>query len=191
MEHRMQNTADELRAILSAYQQVAAASWPDLNPNMKSRAARWSSASADELQQELDGYLRDVAPPRSNVRIMWKTGPKFLFGGCNELFAKDAGLEPSELIGADDFDKRLPWRHQAAKYRRDDETVAKTGKASLDIIERQESTGGEMTWVRAGKAPLKLADGTSFGILAMYEIVDAATGRALFMKSMKPEGAKA
>ena len=186
----MENTADEIRAILSAYQQVASASWPDLNPGMKTRAPRWSSASAAELRAELDGYLREVAPPRSNVRIMWKTGPKFLFAGCNELFAKDAGLTPSELIGTDDFDKRLPWRHQAAKYRRDDETVAKTGKASLDIIERQESTGGEMTWVRAGKAPLKAADGTSFGILAMYEIVDAATGRALFMKSMKNEPAK-
>ena len=187
----MENTADELRAILAAYQQVAAASWPDLNPTMKSRASRWSTASEAELRTELDGYLREVAPPRSNVRIMWKTGPKFVFGGCNEQFAKDAGLSSSELIGIDDFDKRLPWRHQAAKYRRDDETVAKSGKASLDIIERQESSGGEMTWVRAGKAPLKRADGTSFGILAMYEIVDAATGRALFMKSMKPEAAKA
>ena len=47
-----------------------------------------------------------------------------------------------------------------------------------------------MSWVRAGKAPLKLADGTAFGVLAMYEIVDAATGRALFMQSMKSEGAK-
>jgi hypothetical protein len=187
----MENTADELRAILSAYQQVAGASWPDLNPGMKSRAPRWSSASAAELRGERDGYLREVAPPRSNVRIMWKSGPKLVFGGCNELFAKDAGLTASELVGTDDFDKRLPWRHQAAKYRRDDESVVKRGEASLDIIERQESTAGEMTWVRAGKAPLKLADGTTFGVLAMYEIVDAATGRALFMKSMKTEGAKA
>jgi hypothetical protein len=187
----MENSADELRAILSAYRQVAAASWPDLNPTMASRAARWSSASAAELRSELEGYLREVAPPRSNVRVMWKTGPKYLFGGCNELFAKDAGLKPSELVGTDDFDKRLPWRHQAAKYRRDDETVVKTGKANLDIVERQESTAGEMTWVRAGKAPLKLADGTTFGVLAMYEIVDAASGRSLFMQSMKTEGAKA
>jgi hypothetical protein len=186
----MENTADELRAILSAYQLVAAA-WPDLNPSMKSRAARWSSASATELRAELDSYVREVAPPRSNVRIVWKTGPKFVYAGCNELFAKDSGLTSSELIGIDDFDKRLPWRHQAAKYRRDDETVVKTGKANLDIIERQESSAGEMTWVRAGKAPLKLADGTAFGLLAMYEIVDAATGRALFMKSMKSETAKA
>ena len=187
----MENSADELRAILSAYQQVAAASWPDLNPGMNSRASRWSSASAGELRAELDGYLREVAPPRSNVRVMWKTGPKLVFGGCNELFAKDAGLGSAELIGIDDFDKRLPWRHQAAKYRRDDETVVKTGQANLDIIERQESSAGEMTWVRAGKAPLRLPDGTAFGLLAMYEIVDAATGRALFMKSMKNETAKA
>ena len=187
----MEHSADELRAILTAYQQVAAASWPDLNPGMKSRASRWASASAAELRTELDGYLREVAPPRSNVRIMWKSGPKYHFGGCNEMFAKDAGLTASELVGTDDFDKRLPWRHQAAKYRRDDETVVKTGKANLDIIERQESSAGEMTWVRAGKAPLKLADGSAFGLLAMYEIVDAATGRALFMKSQKAEGAKA
>ena len=187
----MENSADELRAILSAYQQLAAASWPDLNPTMKSRVSRWATASEAELRSELDGYVHEVAPPRSNVRIVWKTGPKYLYSGCNELFAKDAGMKPSEMVGIDDFDKRLPWRHQAAKYRRDDETVVKTGKASLDIIERQESTAGEMTWVRAGKAPLKLRDGTTFGVLAMYEIVDAATGRALFMKSMKPEGAKA
>ena len=67
----------------------------------------------------------------------------------------------------------------------------KTRQANLDIVERQESAAGEMTWVRAGKAPLKLADGTAFGILAMYEIVDAATGRTLFMQSMKNESAKA
>jgi hypothetical protein len=185
----MDYTADELRAILAAYQQVASASWPELNPTMKSRAPRWASASAADLRSELDGYLREVTAPKSNVRIMWKTGPKFLFGGCNAAFAQDAGVSPAELIGMDDFDKRLPWRHQAAKYRRDDETVVKTGKASLDIIERQESTDGGTSWVRAGKAPLKLPDGSSFGMLAMYEVVDAATGRTLFMKSMKGEAA--
>jgi hypothetical protein len=186
----MEPSADELRAILTTYQQVAAA-WPDLNPSMKSRATRWATASASDLRAELDGYVREVGPPRSQVRIVWKTGPKYLYAGCNELFAKDAGMSPSGMIGIDDFDKRLPWRHQAAKYRRDDETVVKTRKANLDIIERQESAAGEMTWVRASKAPLLMPDGSAFGVLAMYELVDAATGRALFMKSMKGETAKA
>lgn len=183
----MEYSAEELRAILVAYQQVASASWPDLNPTMKSRSSRWATATAPELKSELDSYLREVSAPRSNVRIMWKTGPKYLFGGCNAAFAQDAGVSPAELIGMDDFDKRLPWRHQAAKYRRDDETVVKTGRANLDIIERQESTDGGTSWVRAGKAPLKLSNGTSFGMLAMYEVVDAATGRTLFMKSMKSD----
>ncbi len=185
----MDYSADELRAILAAFQMVAAASWPDLNPTMKSHSARWASASASELKSELDGYLREVAPPRSNVRVMWKSGPKYQFGGCNEAFAKDSGLAASQLIGADDFDKRLPWRHQAAKYRRDDEGVVKSGQANLDIIERQESGNGETSWVRVGKAPIKLANGASIGVLAMYEVVDAATGRALFMQSMKNEAA--
>jgi hypothetical protein len=186
----MENSADELRAILSTYQQVAAA-WPNLNPSMKARAARWATATAPELRAELDGYIREVAPPRSQVRLVWKTGPKLLYAGCNELYAQDAGLSPADTIGIDDFDKRLPWRHQAAKYRRDDEAVVKTRRANLDIIERQESAAGEMTWVRVSKAPLMLPDGTAFGVLAMYEILDAATGRALFMKSMKGEPAKA
>ena len=185
----MDYSADELRAILAAYQLVSAASWPDLNPSMKSHAGRWATASAADLKSELDSYLREVAPPRSNVRVMWKSGPKYQFGGCNEAFAKDAGLKVSELMGSDDFDKRLPWRHQAAKYRRDDETVVKSGKPNLDIIERQESGNGETSWVRVGKAPIKLANGTSIGVLGMYEVVDAATGRSLFMKSMKGEPA--
>src|SRR5689334_22937712 len=105
VERRMDYSADELRAILAAFQLVAAASWPDLNPTMKARAARWGTASAAELKSELDEYLREVAPPRSNVRIMWKTGPKYLFGGCNEAFARDAGLTVAELVRADDFDK--------------------------------------------------------------------------------------
>jgi hypothetical protein len=186
----MEHSADELRAILTTYQRVAAA-WPDLNPAMKSRSGRWASASAADLRAEVDGYVREVAPPRSQVRLVWKTGPKYLYAGCNELFAKDAGMALSDMVGIDDFDKRLPWRHQAAKYRRDDETVVKTRTANLDIVERQESAAGEMTWVRASKAPLLLSDGSAFGLLAMYEIVDAATGRALFMKSMKSETAKA
>jgi len=185
----MDYSADELRAILAAFQLVAAASWPDLNPTMKSNSARWATASAPELKSELDAYLRDVAPPRSNVRVMWKSGPKYQFGGCNSAFAKDSGLAASELIGADDFDKRLPWRHQAAKYRRDDEGVVKSGKANLDIIERQDSGNGETSWVRVGKAPIKLTNGSSIGVLAMYEVVDAATGRNLFMQSMKNEAA--
>lgn len=184
----MDGAAHELRSILTAYAVVMRATWPDLNPTLTDRAARWSSLDEGKLRAELDQYLREAAPPRSNVRIFWKLGPKFIFGGCNDSFAKDAGMKsPSDVIGIDDFDKRLPWRHQAAKYRRDDEAVVSSGKAQLDIVERQQSTDGSITWVRAAKAPIISTAGEVIGLLGMYEFVDSVTGRALFMKAMKEE----
>ena len=69
------------------------------------------------------------------------------YGSLLYWFAKDAGLTVSELVGTDDFDKRLPWRHQAAKYRRDDEGVVKSGKANLDIVEREIQPGSRGTRV--------------------------------------------
>ena len=181
--HQMNVAVDELRAVLAAYELVSQASWPDLNPRIKGRSAQWGSATAEALKTELAEYVREVAPPRSNVRLFWKIGPTFTFAGCNDAFASDAGLKSSEVIGSDDFDKRLPWRAQAAKYRRDDQAVVSSGENQLDIVERQQSTDGSITWVRVGKAPIKLANGEVIGVLGMYEVLDAATGRALFMKN--------
>ena len=51
--------------------------------------------------------------------------------------------------------------------------------AKLDILERQQSTTG-ITWVRAGKTPMRKANGEIIGIFGMYELLDAETGRKLF-----------
>jgi len=180
----MNVAVDELRAVLAAYELVSKASWPDLNPRLNGRAAQWGSATADVLKAELAEYVREVAPPRSNVRVFWKIGPTFTFAGCNDAFATDAGMTgPSDIVGIDDFDKRLPWRHQAAKYRRDDQAVVSSGENQLDIVERQQAPDGSITWVRVGKAPIKLANGEVIGVMGMYEVLDAATGRAMFMKN--------
>ena len=155
------------------------ASWPSLHPGMADGPRTWATASAERLDAELTEYL--AASARSNsIRVFWKLGKDFKFGGCNVLFAKDAGFaRPSELVGLDDFDRRLPWRHQAAKYRLDDEAVFKSGTPKLDILERQQSATG-ITWVRAGKAPIRTANGEIIGILGMYELLDAEQGRRLF-----------
>ncbi|HEY7194441.1 MAG TPA: hypothetical protein VH439_11915 [Gemmatimonadales bacterium] len=172
--------ADVLRAILSAYQAVMGASWPGLHPMMADRAAGWPTASQATLAGELAEYLQASAQSKQQVRVFWKFAPDFRFGGCNELFARDAGMKrPEELVGTDDFDRRLPWGHQAAKYRQDDEAVYKSGTAKLDILERQQSTTG-ITWVRAGKTPMRKANGEIIGIFGMYELLDAETGRKLF-----------
>lgn len=171
--------AGSTRAVLGAYREVMSASWPDLHPDMAERSKRWPSAADTELDRELEGYLREASTPGCRVRIFWKLGPDFRFGGCNELFAQDAGIPASALIGLDDYDKRLPWFAQAAKYRTDDEEVYRSGRAKLDILERQRSSAG-MIWVRAGKAPIRTEEGIILGILGMYEVLDSAMGRRLF-----------
>jgi len=176
---------EELRAVLFAYKQVMEASWPQLHPAMFGRAQKWPTASEAELNQELTGYLNQASAPGVNVRIFWKMLPGFTFGGCNAALARDGGLRsPSEIVGLDDYDRRFPWSLQAAKYRIDDQNVVNRGLPMLDIIERQQNTGG-MSWLRSGKTPIKTAAGKIIGLFGMYEPVDAETGGKLFIQSQK------
>lgn len=177
----MTASAEQTRAILHAYQQVMSASWPALHPDMAGRAERWGTASAQALEEELRGYVRDSSAPDCPVRVFWKLTPDYKFGGCNDHFASDAGLTAAEMVGLDDFDRRLPWGFQAAKYRADDEAIVSSGRAKLDIIERQKGSSGTITWVRVGKAPIKTPSAV-IGVLGMYELLDAETGRRLFAK---------
>lgn len=165
--------------MLAAYYEVVTASWPELHPAMAANRLQWNSAGDSQLETELEAYLAEAAPPRSNVRVFWKLGPQYRFAGCNELFAKDAGIPRDQLIGLNDYDKRLPWFANSAKFRSDDEQIFTSGRANLNILEHQKSSTGT-TWVRAGKTPIRGADGKSIGIFGMYEVLDAATGRRLF-----------
>ena len=116
----MTMSAEQIKGILTAYRQVIDASWPNLHPAMAANATKWPSANAETLERELQGYIQTTASPPSQVRIFWKLLPGYTFGGCNEHFARDAGLPSGTMLGMDDFDRRLPWVHQAAKYRADD-----------------------------------------------------------------------
>jgi hypothetical protein len=174
-------SAADLRAVLAAYRTVKNGSWPQLHAAMERRSSHWALADEAELAAELEGYLKDSDAPDGAVRVFWKTGPKFLFAGCNDRFARDAGVPAAELMGLDDFDSRLPWGAQASKYRADDAEVFQSGAAKLDILERQKSASGEVIWVRVGKAPILAAGGGSLGILGMYDILDDKAATKLFM----------
>lgn len=176
---------EEARAVLQAYKLVKDASWPKLHPAMATRAAGWSRATAAALRNELDGYVRELSAPGCAVRLFWKIGPDFAFGGCSDSFARDAGLaKGSDMIGLTDFSDKLPWKAQAAKYRFDDQEVAQSGKARLDILERQHSAAGTV-WVLVGKAPVRTAAGEVLGILGMYEQLDKKTAEKMFAERSK------
>lgn len=178
--------ADELRGVLQAYKQVTDASWPDLHPEMAARSAGWARAGAAELQQELDGYLRESAL-RSKVRVFYKLGAGLTFAGCNDHFAKDAGLTPQALVGLDDFSPQLPWAAQAAKYRADDKEIVDSGTPQLDILERQTNSSGAVSWIRVGKTPVRGAAGV-IGLFGMYEPLDDKTAQRLYLERSRAGG---
>ena len=179
----MDTGADELRAILTAYRQVKDASWPALHPGMAKKAPHWPFASEDELRAELQAYLAEASQPDCAVRVFWKLGAQFVFGGCNEHFARDAGLKGAhEVVGLDDFSPQLPWQAQAAKYRADDKQVVASGQPMLDILERQTSGSGTVQWVRVGKTPIRKGTGEVIGLLGMYELLDAKVAQKLWME---------
>ena len=173
-------SVEDLRAVLAAYHVVKNGSWPQLHTAMERRAPHWALAGEAELTAELEGYVKETETPDGAVRVFWKLGPKFNFAGCNERFARDAGIAASVLMGLDDFDSRLPWGAQAAKYRADDMEVFQARTPKLDILERQKSASGDVIWVRVGKAPILAADGSARGILGMYDILDDKTASKLF-----------
>ena len=177
-------SAEDLRAVLAAYQIVKNGSWPQLHAAMDRRQPQWAHAGEAELAAELEGYLKESEAPECGVRVFWKLGSKFVFAGCNERFARDAGVPAAELMGMDDYDSRLPWGGQASKYRADDTEVFQAGVPKLDILERQKSASGEVIWVRVGKAPILVA-GTVRGILGMYDLLDDKTAGKIFFARAK------
>ena len=174
--------ADEVKGVLVAYKTVMEASWPNLHPAMKARAALWPAASEPSLQSELREYVREASLPTCRVRVFWKIGPQFPFTGCNTHFATDAGFaNVADLIGLNDFHEKMPWAAQAAKFRKDDKEVFDSGVAKLDILERQDSAAGTV-WVLVGKAPIRNGSGVVIGILGMYELLEEAVATKMYLE---------
>jgi PAS domain S-box-containing protein len=118
--------------------------------------------SVRESKQMLQLVL-DTIP----VRVFWKdTASRFI--GCNQLFARDAGLASADdIIGRDDFD--MPWKEQADLYRSDDAQVMRSGRAKQNYEEQQTHADGSVIWLRTSKIPLRDDDHVVFGVLGTYE----------------------
>jgi hypothetical protein len=167
-------TKNELLAVLFAYREAIKVASPGLHPEMADRSRRWSRATDGGLEKELERYLQEASRPDCGVRVFFKIGPDLLYGGCNRQFASDAGLpSAAEMVGLDDFNPRISWLPQAAKYRRDDREVMNRRAPKLGIIERQSSSAG-VIWLETSKVPVT-DSGESLGVFGTYEIIDAKT----------------
>jgi diguanylate cyclase (GGDEF)-like protein/PAS domain S-box-containing protein len=117
------------------------------------------------LQQSLN--LLQSVMNNAPIRVFWKDlQSRYL--GCNNLFAKDAGLtDAQQLIGKDDT--MLSWKNEAELYRADDQNVITTGIGKLNFEEQQTTPDGNKIWLRTSKVPLYGESGQIIGVLGIYD----------------------
>lgn len=124
---------------------------------------RKASEAAIAESQNLIRAVIDTAP----VRVFWKDRD-LRYLGCNEAFARDAGMaHPEDLIGKDDY--QLAWADQAEAYRIDDRAVMETGLPKLSFEEPQTTPTGRLIRLRTSKVPLRNKENEIIGVLGMYE----------------------
>ncbi len=98
--------------------------------------------------------------------IFWKD-KDCVYLGCNEIFAKSAGLTSSaQIIGKTDYD--LVWKDQGDLYRADDQEVINTGLPKLNIEEPQTTRDGGRIDLLTSKVPLFNNQNKVVGILGIY-----------------------
>lgn len=115
--------------------------------------------------------------------IFWKD-TSFLYLGCNENFAKAAGVgTPERIVGKSDFD--LAWRKEEAEtFRESDRKVIETGQPEYDIIERQLRADGKEAWLRTTKVPLLDENANVIGVLGTQEdVTDKLEAEEVIKKS--------
>ncbi|MFH0983504.1 MAG: PAS domain-containing protein [Planctomycetota bacterium] len=102
------------------------------------------------------------------ARVFWKDRNS-VYIGCNQLFAKDAGLRlADEIPGKTDYD--LAWKQEETEfYRECDRRVMGADQPEYHIIEPELQADGTHAWLDTNKIPLHDAEGKVVGILGTYE----------------------
>jgi PAS domain S-box-containing protein len=114
-----------------------------------------------EYLQVLEGVVNSI-----DVRVFWKD-KNLTYLGCNQNFAKDAGVSSvNEIIGKNDY--QLSWHEQAELYQTDDITVINSGKAKLNIEEPQSTSDGQTLTLLTNKIPLLNTQGEVEGVIGTY-----------------------
>ena len=98
--------------------------------------------------------------------IYWKD-THHIYQGCNEQFAKSAGLsDPKEIIGKSDYE--LAWGKTDAETYINSDNEAMFNAPVINIEETQLQANGERLTVLANKVPFHDEEGHVLGVLGIY-----------------------
>ena len=98
--------------------------------------------------------------------VFWK-GRDFKYQGCNEAFARSAGVKRSEdIVGRSDYE--LAWdRDQADYFRACDRQVMEENRPMYNIQETERQADGRQAVLLTSKVPLLDVDGRVWGLLGI------------------------
>jgi diguanylate cyclase (GGDEF)-like protein/PAS domain S-box-containing protein len=135
-----------------------------------------------EGKEHLAGFFRDVTQRRqaeqklreseAKNRTLLENLPQRIFYkdtnsvyvSCNKHYAQDLKIQAEEIAGKTDY--AFYPRELAEKYRRDDQWVVASGKAT-EVEEKYVQDGREMT-VHTIKTPIRDAAGNVLGVLGIF-----------------------
>ncbi|MEL6223987.1 MAG: PAS domain S-box protein [Cyanobacteria bacterium J06627_8] len=125
-----------------------------------------SRKEAEIANQQSQQFLKTVLDAFP-LTIFWKDRQS-VYLGCNENFARDAGLPtPEAIAGKTDYD--MPWADtEASAFRADDRQVMESASAKLGITETLLKADGSQIWLETNKIPLRGLDGQVVGVLGTY-----------------------
>ncbi len=98
--------------------------------------------------------------------VFWKSR-EFTYKGCNEAFARSAGVDrPEDIVGKSDYE--LAWeREQADYFRACDRQVMEEDRPLLNIEEVERQADGRQAILLTSKVPLHDKDGRVCGVLGI------------------------
>jgi two-component system sensor kinase FixL len=149
-----------------------AASWqPMCTPNNRYLGHRLSIRDISDrklAEQRVTQQGRLLAGLLANIPsgVFWK-GRDFKYQGCNEAFARAAGVQrPEDIVGRSDYD--LAWdRDQADYFRACDRQVMEESQPMYNIQETERQADGRQAILLTSKVPLLDAEGRVWGLLGI------------------------
>lgn len=84
---------------------------------------------------------------------------------CNEIYSKDLGINPNEIVGKNDFD--FFQSELAEKYRKDDQQVIAEGIQKE--FEEKYAIANQERWTHVNKVPYRDANDQIVGVLGIFE----------------------
>jgi PAS domain S-box-containing protein len=131
---------------------------------------RKRAEAALRQQQEYLRWILDNIPQQ----VFWKDA-NLVFLGCNQNWAKAAGIgNPEAVIGKTDYDL-LPSREVAENFRSQDRRIMEMGTPELHIVASKErpADDGHTIWLDISKIPMHDDSGQVIGILGVVEDITA------------------